>query len=422
MSENQPITLRRNFSWTFIGNAVYAGCQWGMLVVMAKFGSPEMVGQFSLGLAVTTPIIMFTNLQLRVIQATDAKKQYIFSDYLGLRLLSTTVALLIITSISFSGLYRGEISSIILLIAVARAFECISDVLYGLIQQQERMDRIGISQVIKGVLSLLFLYLGLYFTGQLAWGVAGLIVAWAFVLLTYDIPSGILLLKQKNKLKPRLDIKTVGKLLKLCLPLGLVMMLVAFNSNIPRYFIEYHLGERELGLFAPIAYVTYAGQTLEGALEQSTSSRLAQYYMSGQTKAFINLLLKLISLGLVIGVTATAIAIVGGKLILSLLYTADYVKYSDIFVWFMVIMTVEYVASFLCYGLIAARYLRVQVPVLLTVTATSFISCLWLVPLYGVKGAVASILIASLVRAIISAFVILHAINKLTNVKPFYRN
>src|SRR5262245_17210531 len=54
----QPLSLRRNFSWSFAGNAVYAGCQWGMLMVMAKLGSPEVVGQFALGLAVTGPITM----------------------------------------------------------------------------------------------------------------------------------------------------------------------------------------------------------------------------------------------------------------------------------------------------------------------------------------------------------------------------
>ena len=38
-------SLRWNFSWTFVGNIIYSGCQWGMLVVLAKVGNPEMVGQ-----------------------------------------------------------------------------------------------------------------------------------------------------------------------------------------------------------------------------------------------------------------------------------------------------------------------------------------------------------------------------------------
>jgi hypothetical protein len=70
-----------------------------MLVVLAKLGSPEIVGQFTLGLAVTAPVVLFTNLSLREVQATDAKHQYLFSDYLGLRLLLTGLALVAITVI-----------------------------------------------------------------------------------------------------------------------------------------------------------------------------------------------------------------------------------------------------------------------------------------------------------------------------------
>src|SRR5512143_2641504 len=69
------LSLRRNFSWTLAGNIVYAGCQWGVLVILAKLGTPEMVGQFALGLAVTAPVIIFANLALRGVQVTDANRQ-----------------------------------------------------------------------------------------------------------------------------------------------------------------------------------------------------------------------------------------------------------------------------------------------------------------------------------------------------------
>ena len=145
MQQHKPLTLRGNFSWTFAGNLVYAACQWGILVILAKLGSPEMVGQFTLGLAITAPIIMFTNLELRIVQATDARKQYSFSDYLGLRLISTALALAIITVISLLGGFRWETSLVIFLMGLAKAFESISDIFHGLIQQHERMDRIATS-------------------------------------------------------------------------------------------------------------------------------------------------------------------------------------------------------------------------------------------------------------------------------------
>jgi hypothetical protein len=38
-------SLRLNFSWTIVGNVVYAGTQWGILVLLARLGTPEAVGQ-----------------------------------------------------------------------------------------------------------------------------------------------------------------------------------------------------------------------------------------------------------------------------------------------------------------------------------------------------------------------------------------
>src|SRR5687767_8033419 len=66
-------SLRRNFSWTLAGNVIYAACQWGILVVLAKLLAPESVGQFVLGVAVASPVFFLANLQLGSIQATDAK-------------------------------------------------------------------------------------------------------------------------------------------------------------------------------------------------------------------------------------------------------------------------------------------------------------------------------------------------------------
>ena len=58
-----------------------------------------MVGEFALGLAITSPVMVFSMLQLRVVQATDARHDYSFADYLGLRLVTTILALAAIVGI-----------------------------------------------------------------------------------------------------------------------------------------------------------------------------------------------------------------------------------------------------------------------------------------------------------------------------------
>ncbi|MDD1425232.1 oligosaccharide flippase family protein [Dolichospermum sp. ST_sed9] len=412
MQETKPLTLRRNFSWTFIGNAVYAGCQWGMLVVLAKLGSPEMVGQFTLGLAVTAPVIMFTNLQLRGIQATDAQEQYRFSDYLGLRLISTGLALLIIAIISFFGGYQGETSLVILLIGIAKSFESISDVFFGLIQQNERMDKIAISLIIKGILSLIFLAIGVYLSGKVFCGVLGLIVAWVVVLFGYDIRSCLLIVKERSKLKPRWHLKTLRKLFYLSLPLGIVMMLISLNSNIPRYFIERYLGKRELGIFAALAYLMVAGGMVVNALGQSASPRLAKYYAEGDRIAFRTLLLKLVGIAAVLGGIGVLIALIAGRQILTLIYRPEYSEQTTLFIWLMVVAGINYISSFLGYGMTAARYFRIQMPLFITVASISGIACFWLLPQLGLIGAAIALLIGSTVQVLISSGVIIYVLHK----------
>src|ERR1700675_4948304 len=85
----QGASLRWNFSWTFVGNVIYSGSQWSMLVLLAKIGNPEMVGQYGLALAIAGPVLALSSLQLRAVLTTDVREQIHFGEYLGFRLLTT---------------------------------------------------------------------------------------------------------------------------------------------------------------------------------------------------------------------------------------------------------------------------------------------------------------------------------------------
>lgn len=330
---NQSLSLRVNFSWIFIGNIVYLISQCGMLMVLAKMGTPEMVGRFALGVAITSPVIMLANLQLRPIQATDTRHEYLFSDYLALRLITTMLALLVIIGIAFAFTSRWETALVILVVGLAKAIEAVSNVFYGLLQQHERMDRIAKSMIIKGPLSLLAFSVGVYLTNSVLFGVAGLAISWVLILVGYDMRSGILILNvgprtpysAKSRkvswagiLRPCWEVRRLRRLAWFALPLGFAMMLISLNANIPRYFVERYLGEQGLGFFAAMAYLMIAGGTMVNALGQSASPRLAKYYATKHGAAYCTLLTKLIGTGVLLGGTGVIVAIVAGRKILTL--------------------------------------------------------------------------------------------------------
>src|SRR6516165_2263483 len=105
--------LRINLLWTLAGNVIYAASQWGMLILLAKLSGPETVGQFALGLAITAPVFMLTNLQLRAVQATDARRDFLAGDYLALRLITTAVACLAVGVLALAGGFRAATAQVV---------------------------------------------------------------------------------------------------------------------------------------------------------------------------------------------------------------------------------------------------------------------------------------------------------------------
>ncbi len=95
-SPPRTLRLRENFAWTLAGSAFYHACQWGVLVVLARLEDAETVGRFALALALSAPVMIFANLHLRAVLVTDAGGEHTFAEYLGLRLVASTVGFVLI--------------------------------------------------------------------------------------------------------------------------------------------------------------------------------------------------------------------------------------------------------------------------------------------------------------------------------------
>ena len=427
--KSTALSLRHNFAWTLLGNVVYAACQWGMLIVLAKLGTPEMVGQFALGLAVTAPVFMLTNLQLRGIQATDATAEYQFADYFGLRLLMTLLALCGIGGVVFWSDYRAETACVVLVVGLAKACESLSDVCYGFFQQHERMDRIAKSLILKGALSLFALGGVILLTKSVLWGTFAMTAVWVELFLIYDLRSVYVCLLESSPraaplsqarglsvlfFLPRWSSATLSNLVRLSLPLGIVMTLISLNTTIPRYVIERVLGEHLLGIYAALAYLMVAGNTVISALGQSATPRLARYYAASNRRAFAILLFKLCNLGAIIAIAGVFVADKCGPNVLQLLYGPEYAVHTEVFLWLMVASGISYISSFLGYGMTATRYFKIQAPLFGSVVGVTLVMCSLLVPKSGLIGAAQASVIAAIVGMVGGLFVNFYAVWQLS--------
>ena len=341
----RPLSLRRNCGWFAVGTAVAAASRWGIVVVLARLGDAGMVGQVMLAVAICAPVAAVADLGLTVAQVTDAKREYRFGQYLGLRLVTALLAVLTVLGIVLVAGYEARLGRIVLVVALAKAFESVSEIFRGLMQQRERMDRVGIGLMIQGPLSLALLAIGLVLTQSLWWGMAGYCLAFGLTLLVYEIPTGYCVLRglaegaggqlrgaagALAEMLPRWEPRRMLKLAWLSLPLAVVAAMVALIPNLPRLMVARVLGEHSLGVFASVNALAGVGAMVTIAVSQSSTPRLARYYADGDRATFLRLLGKLLAVvGCVAAGPVLLMAVAGGP-ILKLVYGAPFDQHAQL--------------------------------------------------------------------------------------------
>jgi len=372
----------KNFSWTFIGSLVYAFSQWLLIITLAKLSSPDIVGQYSLALAITAPVVLFSNMQLSNILATDSRDEYSFSEYISTRIILLSISLIVIVCIVIFGTYNPSLSIVIVLVGLSKVVESLSELTHGYFQKVERMDYAGKSQIIKGITSVSIFILTFYFTNSLILSVVGMIGAWFLRLIYYDL----------RKVKLFTDVKvTINNSFKLitlfALPLGLVSILNSLNTNIPRYFLEYHFDLNELGYFSAIAYILVAGNLLIRPLSLVAAPKLAQNYQKNKKREFVILNIKLFLAAAILGFVAITIVYYFGEFILTFIYSIEYAKYNNIFLLIMIGSILSYFTTFLNVAIVAAREFKKQPYINLITMIAALLSSIYLIPINGIEGA-----------------------------------
>ncbi len=80
---------RRSFSLNLLyavgGSGFYHVCHLGVLMLLAKFASPAIQGQYLLSVAIAAPILLLCGLELRSALIADVRDQFTVGTYLAAR-------------------------------------------------------------------------------------------------------------------------------------------------------------------------------------------------------------------------------------------------------------------------------------------------------------------------------------------------
>jgi O-antigen/teichoic acid export membrane protein len=372
-----------------------------MASVIAKLGTPAKLGEYVLAIVVSGPIIMFSYMGLQNYMVTDATRQFPFRNYLFLRLLTSTAAVLLVTAFSFK-MYDPATACVIVFVAAVGGLDSLSDIIYGLLKLYDRSDCVARSMAIKGCTNLLFVWLGMFLTRNVVWAAFGSMASSLVIVVFYDIPTGYLLFKEHNKDGHRLSIdllkstvtlesmQIIKKIAVVTMPLAVISLLIAAIGNVPQYFIQGHLGPRDLGLYSAGTYLINVGRVGVLAVGMAATPFLAREYAARARIPFRNMAIKLLLIACVLAFASPLAAMVIGKKAVTILFSAEYAQNIKLIVMILVAGGLRYVTSIMGYIITSARAFYIQIYWFAATLVVAIASSWWFIPRLGLQGAALS--------------------------------
>lgn len=370
-----------NVALTVGSRLVHAASQAAVLVLIARLGGTQGAASFIWAMALTGPVFMFSNMNLRELIATETAVGHGFQNYWSLRLVTTTGGIGLLSVIVPLTVPAYE-WSIIAIVAAVKALESIYDLILGAYHRGKRVNNAAISLVIRSIGGCLSLAIVLAATSNVTAGLAGLFLFQFLSTTVYDAPYVKQLLGQRE---PN-DSKESLPILRIALPLGIVACLTSLSLNVPRYAVRELLDAQSLAAFGCCAcflqIFTLVGISTQLALSPRIASR------NDQNRRLMNGMLWRLVLGVAcIGTLIVISAHLWGAIVLSIIFGEQYAKFGPVLTWLMVGGVFAASKGFLATGLTATRSTLPQAAISAAQFACSAIGCVWLIPQYGVIAA-----------------------------------
>lgn len=246
--------MRKDYIWNSIGSFLQSAISPVLLIIITRMNGIEDSGLFSFAMSIS---IIFWAIALwggRTYQVSDIKKEFSTGGYITVRLI--TAVIVTVASVLFCLIndYTLTKTTLILILVLFKLIESLADVLYGILQINNKLYIAGFSLFIKAVGgAVLFTFINAI-THNVIYSSLSLLLINVAVIILYDMPRIRKLQTSSKKTTRKISfyINEALVIMKRTAPVFIVIFLTMFSLNIPRYFLDkYH--QDEIGYFGVMA-------------------------------------------------------------------------------------------------------------------------------------------------------------------------
>lgn len=321
----KELSLKQNLLWNTTGCLIYQGCQWlTTILVVILSPSYENSGILAFAMATGNIYVGLATYNMRTFQVSDIVGEYSSNNYIAFRIVTVLLATVVCVSYSFivaPGIATGIAMAAYLLF---KADESFVNVLYGMDQKAGRMDFIGISQGIRGILTISAFSATLVVSGDLTSAFIAMFICCVLVTLFYDVPHS----RKLGTVKIQLTKTICFNLFKTCAPNVIATFAYGAVATLARQWFGLTYGEEALGIYSAVATPCVLVQVMANYLYSPFLVPIARSW-TRRDKQTLNEQLKKLLLGVVAVIAACiTVSVIAGTPAIELLYGSSIEGYS----------------------------------------------------------------------------------------------
>lgn len=407
-SSESALSIKSNIMWNTVGNFAYLFSQWLLTYVVVRLLGYEDAGVLSLATSICGSLVSVSLYGMRNFQVSDIRNQYSDETYVVSRFATSVFSLVICFVFVCANGYTEYVGACVLLYMGFKVSESVSDVYQGILQKKMRMDYIGKSFLIKGIVTLVVFCGAVVISKSLLVSIIAMTVASVLIVFFYDRKKANLFFSGSRHLNP----SALKSLLVECVPLAVFTLLFNTLTLAPRYYLEMELGAELLGIYASIAMPVVIVQVSASYIFAPLTTPFAEYLNRGDTKGFASLAKKIVLIIILLSIVSLVGFSFAGDWGLILLFGDSMVPYTYLLLPLVVCTILVAFSWFLSTLLTVMRRLKLLLAVCSITFAVVMLGGLPFIRLFGMNGA-SFILIAGLtIYAVLSTIFIWVGIRK----------
>ena len=145
----KELQFKKNFIWNTLGTGLNAFNSLFFMIAVTRMNGVDNAGIFTIAFSTACIIYIIGVYAGRIYQVTEPDKTITDKEYIINRVITTISMLILVIIFSLIRGYDIFKSAIFFLLTLYKALEAFSDVIYGVLQNNEKLDIVGRSLFFK---------------------------------------------------------------------------------------------------------------------------------------------------------------------------------------------------------------------------------------------------------------------------------